>query len=293
MTKAKASIQLAYKEMLTQEGARDAPFGGSGGPLCSYGRVSPKGRVKTENNAPCHASLQHWDSCDVEVFYNWHRHHTAPTYNRAWVKFLLSKQSPWRAVTGASPPITVKGKLINSPRFVLKHGFILYNLDVPANLMVNFLIASRAAYEHPKQIKWWKWLVDAGIHPAVAFFFCGQVHSRVSKRYTLNWTSYGHWALNEDGCDKDYFKNFCTGTVVRPSKLFSESTSYRPCNKVWGTPDMVDRHDYAEYFDGAYGKQQKTITVPSAFGGKPRVVKSYTKRKLIQCISKEQRRIGL
>jgi hypothetical protein len=251
--------------------------------VSSYGFISSKGEHTPDWQAPCHASMGRAD--DVAVFYNIHKHKDEHL-NKRFVEWLYGPTSPWKMVLDLNPPMEVDGEEINTHEFIMKHGYIFYNLDIPANLLVNFCIADRSEWEHGQHVAtMFEWVDKHGAHPSVAYYFCAQVRDGSLTGYDT-----GHWSLNFRATKKDYISNFAHGKIVKPLALYSKAKQYIPCNEVWGESDN-NSNNYYNYLVKQYGNENNYKERNSGWGSnkifKPR------KEELIQMILAEQKRIGL
>jgi len=106
----------------------------------------------------------------------------------------------------------------------------------PADVLINFCIATRAWRERPKNILLWYYLVTKrGWEPALAFYMCGWIQQElVTDLYSVQRMDHNHWPVDPKW-SKRTIKNFTQGRHKTSKDLpFSRSRSFRPCNKIWG-----------------------------------------------------------
>lgn len=169
------------------------------------------------------------------------------TYSAAredFFEWILSKESPWAAVL---------------PSYVNKEGFF-WDTDIlkkaPADLFMNFCIATRAPRERPECIVLWADLVKSGVDPAYAYFMCGWIrrvgafgevftyskrdiqsikaHSLNPKECTLlQTTESDHWAVYPTFTVLAV-QNLVRGKPKPKKQPIQEAFDYTPCNRIWG-----------------------------------------------------------
>src|ERR1700675_368550 len=157
---------------------------------------------------------------------------------RTYLEWLISKEiSPWRSML----PIKYNKQFWNVD-FIYDHGLLISNLDTPANLLVNFLIATRLPYEYVSKLdRWWD-LVGQGVHPSIAyvyvhlFDFFGR-----EKNFKIKPWNDGHVAIDGLDINQDNFDRFVLGkpykeNFIHPFKIVG---GYLPCNIVWRNESKV------------------------------------------------------
>jgi len=162
-----------------------------------------------------------------------------PEQFRAFITW-LAQRSPWKNVPYPT-----------EPELAWTKGFVITDMNLPANLVGNFCIATRIPCEHPTVVTRWHEFVSAGINENLALIFasCLRAGSHNNDDYTdkpdkLLWKrSPGHYPLDVFDADVSYVENFCLGRVVQPNHPLLTSPQYTPCNTVWG-----------ETYGGAYRK---------------------------------------
>lgn len=115
-----------------------------------------------------------------------------------------------------------------------KYYIRISNLSkIPANVVFNFCICSRAIVEVKDHVVTWSKLVAQGLHPIFAFALCRASYIDAEDLdgpvYSCTWMS-GHWP-----CDHTLdLKTFLSGPS-RLSKNFKDSPeSCTPTNNIWG-----------------------------------------------------------
>jgi hypothetical protein len=121
-----------------------------------------------------------------------------------WVQFLLSPQSPWRAL---HPYLASK-----SADEINKSGWIFENIpQIPTKLFYNFCMAQRFLWENSPAASHWFHLVDAGVAPEKALFIASNfVLSPGATSIDGPYSVYYPWSFLEGG-DMDCCRKFVTG----------------------------------------------------------------------------------
>ena len=65
-----------------------------------------------------------------------------------WLDNMWTADSPWDEVYLKNMPRLIGGVMVNTPEFIKKYGFFLYNLNIAGNLLMNFFQASRWQSEY-------------------------------------------------------------------------------------------------------------------------------------------------
>lgn len=298
---ANEAIVIAYDELVKHQ-APDM-LGG----ISAFGFVGPKGEPMALLNEACHAALGRPGYAPKAV-YTWFKSHKEfRDLNIKFINFLLDpKVSPYREILEANPPVQAKPftKAINTPEFGYQHGYILYNLAIPGNLLGNFCIASRWVYEHKPEVELWDKLVEHGVQPAVALFISANFASNKDggNKYQFRGYDAGHHALNLFAVGMDYFENFCHGKTANRLPDYNKQQNYIPCNTVWGqnvagydlrgvkikTPPGTQK--YKDYLTKKYLKVKETS---SSFGVTVEIHELLTLKHIVEIAQEEQQRIGL
>lgn len=171
---------------------------------------------------------------------------------RPYIRWLISPTlSPWRSMVPTKPVYaTVKKELVSvwNEDVIYKHGFLFSNLNMPANMLVNFLFATRSVFEYPYLAKLWWQLVQDNVHPSVAYWFACMQYPNDDGTYTLTNLT-GHIPIYATTSHRPGFDRFVTG---KPDKdkchlPFAKHQQYRPCNIVWDQHEVLldgDAHYY-------------------------------------------------
>lgn len=159
----------------------------------------------------------------------------------AW---LVGDHSPWRSLLNMEPR-----REFCEPDFWWSNGFIFSDLaKMPANLIMNFFVATRMPKEWPEQIKNWHRLVKQfDVDPALAYtalkLWNDDIGSSNSNecRFTFNTSNFYDWPLDNGTCGEDYVRNFCYANPVNAKGSLGErydpnsEEPYGKINVVWGT----------------------------------------------------------
>lgn len=197
----------------------------------------------------CHAGVKYMK--DVDIFYSCLLEATIhsttndlddgaaemdPELIRRYVQFITDKKlSPWRFMFQHEDRI-INGINIDSLDFRCEYGFIFTDLSMPSNMLVNFLIATRAVRERPFGLKAWDEMVlSRGMHPAVAFFFAQCCRWTEDGKPVLRVSDAGHDNPDVTTCSAETAGNFIKGVVVNPLGPYSHNSHYTPCNSIWGS----------------------------------------------------------
>ena len=255
----------------------------------SYGFVGVDNELVTQYNQPCHYSMGHKQTKkDLSVYYTMFKMKNKQLATRL-AEWLIGDNSPWRELIKLNPPIDVDGTVINTLPFVLEHGYIFYNLNTPANLLANWSIASRSEWEYATNVETMFTLVDAGVHPSIAYFF-STVLFKDGDGWRYSARDHGHWCLNFMGQDENYITNFVTGTVVQPLAMYKDKQNYIPCNTVWGKGVSGD-NTYHKFLTKEYFEQVQSKELKTEFG--TRKAKTMTTDELVGILKREAKRIGV
>lgn len=179
----------------------------------------------------------------------------------AFFEFITDpKLSPWRALLqdNALEEFYVKGD--NSDR-VPAWFSLRVNKDSPSQLVMNFLIATRALHEHAGAVKSWYRLVLAGCDPYLALamlYFIDDVstigkHGEVIVIPSVNGRG-SHYFLNAPQIEKATLLRAGTSRY-NASKTLGMGNGYTPCNSIWNSPTkhFISSEEVKEYLTKMYG----------------------------------------
>lgn len=209
-----------------------------------FSSLNERGEWKDYYERACHADLGRIYGCKAlftampRDFNNESREDKElfPVYVR-W----LVKQSPWK---NCFAPI--------SPRLAVTHGFIVTDMNLPANLVANFCMATRQPFEHPYITRRWYEFVQHGVNPNLAFVFATALQNHDY------WGTYevGHNPLDTSSITIEGVKYFCFGKYQRPNQPFGESGKYWPSSLGWLPKEEgdypEDTHSYKEFLLKTY-----------------------------------------
>lgn len=205
-----------------------------------FGGITSTGEPLEYNNRACHFDMMEMRA--VDAFYTFmppvtFTQKSTPDLFFRYTKWLIT-ESPWKNVPDKVDVV-----------FATEHGFVISNLELPANLVGNFCIATRQPAEYWAKIVRWGEFCDAGVHPNVAFLFASGLWSKNTWRSMAT----GHEPLDIHNMSKRAAYNFYTGTVGSPNHLLRRSLKYTPCNKVW-EPKSLDQRTpiYWSFLDKTY-----------------------------------------
>lgn len=198
------------------------------GVVARYAIMQSDGTMTVSNNNACHAGLGYrYKDKDPICVINELQVLKTPDETAA-LRFYewMFNYSPYRSAF-----------ITKSPRKVLERDVFLATTEVPANIMVGGLMASRLATEY-HSIGVWDKLVKEGVHPNAAFALA---HSMTTdeKFKTVSMYDIGHTALYTPGERLDEtFWNFLRGKPLVVDDIYREKKSYDyNINKTWyGTP---------------------------------------------------------
>lgn len=210
--------------------------GGTGGHNVVTGCINDSGESIVKSY-PCHRPINSF--VNAKTLWSLFGYRTSPEIGRFYFDWLVNR-SPW-SKTGIIPKL--------DKEFMYETGFVFTDLDkVPANLLHNFLIASRLAAEWPVFITDWYHLVrEYNIDESLAFFMVtvfadsennisGYKSLLGSSNITYASDNKYDWPLDTYSADDDYIKNFVSGNPVRLSdKMFYPNAMTAPVNILWGT----------------------------------------------------------
>lgn len=194
-------------------------------------------------NSNCLGPLKHypktWNGLNSFFIFN-QADETNPYYQR-YLDYILSPDvSPWKVILRAQPD--------QDRDFINKYGFVLTDLNFPANFVVNFLTAFRVPYERKANARLWCDLVDDGVSPGCAIWLAAAIlsslrqakydggeHDKTTREYTLS--DGGHYPFSPQSNSFDAPDRINRGEPSPKQlsqNLFCQSTNYTPCNSVWG-----------------------------------------------------------
>lgn len=277
---------------------------------------------------PCHANMRLAHGDDVKAVWSVFCKPRSDLLTEDATKLYFNwitdrKNSPWRSLFEKQPTIKYGRYNVNNPAFQWRYGFVFDNMkELPANLLMNFFVASRMAKEWPNTIQLWHELVTKhNCDPAVAFFFIRLMYKKSAasssdeyvelgknKLWGVNTdersiglyrVNYYDWPLDTATCTVEYFQNFCFGTPVNLEQPMTEkkkSPAYHKINNCWGNNAL----------HGTYSPQSYTKFLFTTYNTTGEIVKPTCslsnyfiqedhwmlhKREIIQIIHKEEERL--
>lgn len=198
--------------------------------LAVYGVVNADGKIIHNKFTGCHADLGGRDyfGPNPRAIFSW-----VPKPNGAlskeafqhWSDY-LAHRSPWTKVMVAGLPTEL----------VMEEG-VVCPTNVPANFLVNLLIATRMPCEHYAHVAKWHELVKAGANEDMAVIFaCMMGAGNKISEHCGN----GHHPF--DCFSNNMVKNFVNHDYANPNPLYEKAPAYHPCSGGWGNKGE-ERHN--------------------------------------------------
>lgn len=219
--------------------------------MFEYGPVNgvKNPKVVMTTNRACHAEMSQYKEAKAIWSKNpkaGHKQAVPKKVQEAWTEWLL-KRSPWSKI-----PIQT------TVEFALKKGFVIQDMDIPANYLVNFLIATRMPCEHGEHVNRWYKFTKAGVPENVAFIL-GCFTNDKGQSICPN---YGHHPFDSGCFHMTAVENFVKGEIARPNQPYSKSPLYYPCNSVWYKEKGTDFELYIkERYHKLIPKQSKDTRI--------------------------------
>ncbi len=198
------------------------------------GIVTRNGEVMVSDNQACHAGLSGMSirngsetAIVVSIIVDCHDH---KPMNSEWsVPYLdwLFNRSPYASVF-----------LDKDAQECLEKKRICCTPDVPANLLVGGLIASRRLTEYGDILRSWYELMSRGVNENMAYLLSHNLH--LDNRDYKTDSSVGltvrscHCSLNPGCMDEKAVFNFINSKVVHSRDTFAQGSSYHGVDKTWG-----------------------------------------------------------
>lgn len=259
--------------------------GGVGGDNAVYGTVLVDGSW-TFYRHPCHAYLK--SQQDNKTFAVWsvmckpRNDEAYPKIEEAvrpYFDWITGPDSPWRLLFEKyERGVTIDEEHTTSQEFMWNYGFVFFNVkEIPSNLLMNFLVATRMPKEWPEFIlKWHRW-VKMGYDPSVAFSLVtafgpsGATSGTSMPLESVNFTLAGQdkydWPLDLATYDVAAVESFTSFKPVRFERPFFEYPNSTPINALWGKNSSTsgqipfNKENYSMYlyetYSGKYGKDNK------------------------------------
>lgn len=132
----------------------------------------------------------------------------------------LFNESPWKSVFATK-----------DAEEALEHG-IISEADVPNNLMVGGLVATRWPTEFPLRCDMWQALVNEGCEGD--FAFCVSMLYKAEEGAAVNRAAGGHTPMASGRLKGDYLKRFLAHNPAKANKNYSEKLTYSGIDDTWG-----------------------------------------------------------
>lgn len=246
---------------------------GTGGQNVLTGYIDHNEVKQDYRTYPCHAPIfQFKNATALWSAWGWREPKKAAEYYFNW----LLTDSPW-AKNGIVPKL--------DKQFMWDEGFVFDNLtETPANLLHNFLVATRMCAEWPEFINaWYQLVTDHKIDASLVYLFMTifvPVTSNTSasncwfgkKESIILHVDKYDWPLDMARAPEEYVTNFVTAKAVGKTGYgFSPSANTRPVNTLWGnllTPDNKTTYVkqlYERYYK-EFGKERSSSATSSVIG---------------------------
>ena len=152
----------------------------------------------------------------------------------------LTKESPWARL---KVPGLIPDK--EDPDFCFTYGWIYepYKYPIPANLLHNFLMATRVPQQHSLSYRVWSLLVSKGFDPTLSFAASAFLSNVRGDLYHILRFDQGEYPLFSYCATKDYINNFLQAKLVEKNlhPPYYPAYSRPPINHLWGDGDKCCR----------------------------------------------------
>jgi hypothetical protein len=208
--------------------------------LAVYGVVNADGKIVHTQFTGCHATLgdAHFFGQAPRAIFSWVPKPSVGLSKEAfehWSDY-LAHRSPWTKVMIAGLPTEL----------VMNEG-VVCPTNVPANFLVNLLIATRMPCEHPNHVKKWHELVEAGAQEDLAVIFaCMMGGGNKIAEHSGN----GHHPF--DCFTNHIVKNFVNHDYANPNPIYEKARAYHPCSGGWDEKGAEYANDYGMSKDRKY-----------------------------------------
>ena len=168
-----------------------------------------------------------------------------PKKVKEYIAMMISKDTPYWAdlISKQDFDLTVGEHEVWTPEFIYDYGFIFTNLNVPANLIIQFCINMRLVWEGNATFKTWCELTDHGIDPWTAFCYSGVAQVRgPSTGIQIGWPGHAAFNSNHFGSLLN-LKHLINRDLNKDEFLepLAETTQYRKCNNLFFFGDLRDQ----------------------------------------------------
>ena len=209
------AIEIARKYML------ETPRGDE---LSRFGTVVKNGALRINKFTGCHAEISDNMSMGPQPQVVWSytpkpRAELSKEAYQHWCDYLVHR-SPWKQVVIADLDTD----------FVMNKG-VICPTNVPANFLVNLLIATRMSCEHHQHVERWDKLVEGGANEDMAVIFACMMSGGGDRMSISPFCGNGHHPF--DHFSTSIVKNFVNHRYASPNKNYVEAKVYHPCSAGW------------------------------------------------------------
>ena len=259
------------------------------------GAMTRNGVLKSLDLYACHKKITYYSKCNT--FWSAFNYRVPdPDQSNRFVEAAkafhtwLCTESPW-AKTGIVPADY-------DVDFMFNHGFIFTKLHtVPANLLHNFLVASRIPVEWPYFcLGWYELVTEHGINPVLALVsldlfrpYNSEYKSWVNANSQISYPMDNKydWPFDIVTASEEYLLNLLQAkTPGLSERKFFPSAHTSPVNILWGNP-VHPNLTYISFLKKTY---PAIAGVTSKFGT---ISYTYSKEQVIEVLKNEQKRLQI
>ena len=185
------------------------------------------GDTTSDYYGACHVRLKNSTASPVHAIISKVRRKSTPKHPCpnafSYISWLINS-SPWSGVF-----------LNSSVKSVFDEGAIA-RTDVPSNLMMQGLQCTRYIWDRPYRIEHWKYLVNNGVHPLLAFLMghYHQWHYADKKRIEWSGANYEHDLFHWEDITYQLYHRLLNGETVDENDSYHSNHDYVGTWKLWG-----------------------------------------------------------
>ena len=122
----------------------------------------------------------------------------------------------------------------NSEEMVEK-GVAIFDVNIPSNIMVGAIIATRCVHESTYVANLWFDLIKAGVSGSMAFLYAHSLKPQNGKSgLVVDKHDNSHQSLSTSGTDASYIKSFLSSSPQFVNQSYKESNTYGSIYRTWG-----------------------------------------------------------